>query len=270
MTAAASGFLGADPGYSALLASLPAWAFAFVMVLGRVGAAVTLLPGLGEADLPAPVRLGVALAICVLLLPGLAPLMPPQPQDAGRLAAMVAAEVVAGLWLGWLARLVSLALPLAGQLVSYMIGLASVLQTDPLLGAQTTALGRLFSLAAPVLLLASGLYAVPVAALAASYDVLRPGEMLPAGAGASSVAIAVAASFALAFQLAAPFVLSSLVWQVAIGLTARLVPRVQVYFAGLPGQLLTGLTLLAALSGAIAAGFQSGVRDAFSHLPGMG
>ena len=32
------------------LASLPAWAFAFVLVLGRIGAALTLLPGLGEAS----------------------------------------------------------------------------------------------------------------------------------------------------------------------------------------------------------------------------
>ena len=151
-----------------------------------------------------------------------------------------------------------------------MIGLASVLQTDPLLGSQTTALGRLFSLGAPVLLLASGLYAAPVAALAASYDLLRPGEMLPAGAGASSVVAAMAASFALAFQISAPFVLASLVWQTAIGLVARLAPRVQVHFAGLPGQLLFGLMLLAALSSTVAAAWESGVRDAFSRLPGMG
>lgn len=262
--------IGAEVPYGPLLAALPFYAFAFVLVLARVGAAVMLLPGLGEADMPAVVRAGVAVAFCALLLPGLLPLMPPAPSDAGRLAGLVGAEVLSGLWLGWLARLVALALPLAGQVVSYMIGLASVLQTDPMLGAQTTALGRLFSLAAPALLLASGLYAVPVAALAASYDAIRPGAVLAGGDAAASVAGALAASFALAFQLASPFVLSSLVWQVAVGLVARLVPRLQIYFAALPGQLLMGLALLGALSGAILAAWEAGVRDSFSHLPGMG
>jgi hypothetical protein len=30
-----------------LLATLPAWAFGFVLVMARIGAAITLLPGLG-------------------------------------------------------------------------------------------------------------------------------------------------------------------------------------------------------------------------------
>ena len=35
---------------AALFAALPAWAFAFVLVTARIGAAFALLPGLGEAD----------------------------------------------------------------------------------------------------------------------------------------------------------------------------------------------------------------------------
>ena len=255
---------------AALLAMLPGVAFGFVLLLARVGAAVMLLPGLGEADLPAVVRAGVAVGLCALLLPGLLPIMPPVPGDAGRLAAEVGAEVLTGLWIGWLARLIALALPFAGQLISYMIGLASVLQQDPVLGAQTTALGRMFSLAAPVLLLASGLYAVPVTALAASYDLLKPGAGLAGGIAAGSVVDAVSGSFALAVRLSSPFVLTSVVWQVGMGVIGRLVPRLQVHFATLPGLLLSGLVLLAALSGAVLAAWMDGAGDVFRHLPGLG
>ncbi|HEX5326357.1 MAG TPA: flagellar biosynthetic protein FliR, partial [Acetobacteraceae bacterium] len=83
---------------------MPLWAFGFVLVLGRVGAAVMLLPGLGEAEAPAIVRAGIALALTILLLPGLAPMIPPVPTGTGEAAAMVGAEVITGLWLGWLAR----------------------------------------------------------------------------------------------------------------------------------------------------------------------
>ena len=54
---------------AALLATLPAWAFAFVLVMARVGAAVTLLPGLGE---PSRRRWCASASprVTVLLLPG--------------------------------------------------------------------------------------------------------------------------------------------------------------------------------------------------------
>ena len=58
------------PEDAALVAALPGWAFAFVLVLGRVGCAVMLMPGLGEAEMPPMVRAGLVLTLVVLLLPG--------------------------------------------------------------------------------------------------------------------------------------------------------------------------------------------------------
>jgi len=137
---------------AALLAALPGWAFGFVLVLARVSAAVTLLPVVGEAELPMTVRAGVALALTILLLPAVTALLPAAPTDPVLAASMVLAEIVTGLWLGWLARLLVQALPMAGQFAAYVLGLSNVLQPDPILGAQASVLARLFGLAAPVLL----------------------------------------------------------------------------------------------------------------------
>ena len=251
------------------LATLPAWAFAFVLVLGRIGAALTLLPGLGEAAPPAMLRAGLALGITVLILPGIAPLVPQMPVTMTTAAGMVAAEVLTGLWLGWLARLLVLALPIAGQLIAFMLGVSSVLVTDTELGAQNSALEQLFSLAAPVALLISGLYAVPLAALAGSYDLIAPGALLPAGDSTVMAVRAVAQCFALALELASPFVLAAVVWNVVIGLLARLVPNVPVYFVALPGQILGGLLLLAVLAGAIMTTWHDAVSASFARLPGL-
>ena len=49
---------------------------------------------------------------------------------------MIVAEVITGLWIGWLARLLVLALPVAGQFIAYMLGIANVLQPDPELGGR--------------------------------------------------------------------------------------------------------------------------------------
>lgn len=253
---------------AALLAALPAWAFAFVLVVARVGAAMSMLPGLGEAESPMIVRVGLALGITMLLLPGLAPSIPKVPEASIQAGLMVAAEIITGLWLGWLARLLVLALPVAGQFISYMLGIANVLQPDPELGSQATPLERMFDAGAAVVILASGLYALPLMALAGSYRLVPAGTLLPTADTAQTAVHAAGMSFALAVRLASPFLLVSIVWHVGTGLLARLVPRMQVYFVAMPGQILGGLALLAASAGALLAAWEGSVQAGFDLLPG--
>lgn len=245
------------------------WSFAFSLVLCRCGAALLLLPGFGGDDgAPAPVRMGMTLAITVLLLPAVAPGLPPMPADFAHLASMVAGELLAGGFLGWLARLVALALPAAGQIISLATGLSSVLAPDQNFGAQTAGLGRLLGVAMTVLLFTSGLYAMPLSALAGSYAVLPAGGP-PAGADMTALAVrAVSAHMALALRLAGPFLLVGSIWQAGLGLLSRLVPQIQVYFAALPGQVLGGLALLALLLGGLCQAWLQETGAAFSHLPG--
>lgn len=259
-----------DMAVRAFLAGLPGLAFAFVLLLGRVGSAMMLLPGLGEAEMPMMLRAGMALCVSLLLLPGIAPLVGAAPDDVMTMAGMVLAEVATGLWIGWLAGMVVLALPIAGQLISYMLGLSNVLQPDAQLGAQATALGRMLSLAAPVAVLASGLYAPVLAALAGSYRLIAPGALMPAGDLAQTALSAAAEGFALALRLASPFVLASVVWQMSIGLIARLVPRLQVYFVAMPAQIVGGLAMVAVLISMLLGSWQAAVRDAYAGLPGLG
>jgi flagellar biosynthetic protein FliR len=246
------------------------WAFGLMLVLARVGGAMMLLPGLGETAPPSMLRAGLAGCIALLLLPGLMPVLP-SPPEAGILAGlMLAAEVVTGVWFGWLARVLVLALPMAGQFLAYTIGISNVLQSDAELGPQTTAVAKLFDAAVPMLILATGLYTLPLAALEGLYRVIPAGSLLPVADGTQSVLRAVADSFGLALRLASPFVLASLVWHVATGLMARFLPRLQVYFIAIPGQILGGLLLLAGLSSALLSAWMQATRTGLSALPGAG
>ncbi len=251
-----------------LLINLPAWSFAFMLVLARFGAAMALLPGLGEATVPAMVRVGLALGVTILLLPGIFPHPPPMPEAGITAAGMIIAEVLTGLWLGWLARLFCLALPIAAQFIAYLLGISTVLQPDAELGPQTTALAALFGIAAPLAILVSGLYVLPLTALTGSYRLIPAGTLLPASDGTMTAVSAVGQVFGLAVRLASPFVLASIVWHVAIGLIARLVPRLQIYFVSMPGQIVGGLALLASLFGVILAAWQDALRDSLAALPG--
>lgn len=251
------------------LAALPGWAFGFMLLLSRISGAMMMLPGISEVEVPVMPRAGLAFAMTVLLLPELIGLMPPIPREPLVIAGYVTAEVLFGFWMGWLVRLPMLALPMAAQIISYMLGLSSVLQPDPLLGGQSTPLARLFSLAAPVLILASGLYAAPLAALAGSYHLVPAGALLPPSDSAMTVIGSVSSMFTLAIRLAGPFIAAGILLQIVLGLAARIVPRLQIYFAALPGQILGGLALAALLAVGLIAEWRDFVFDAYSRLPGL-
>jgi len=256
------------PEDEALIRSLPTLAFQAALLFARLGAAVMLLPGLGEQEVPPTIRLGLGLALVALLLPPLAGGLPPAPEDGGTAMRLVAQEVIVGLWLGGLARLIAMALSLAGQMIAALIGLQGLLVADPTLGGQATALARALGLATAVLVLASGLYAIALRALVESYALIPAGAPLPTGLVADSVAASGAAMLDLALRLAAPFVIGAVVLNVALGLLARLAPQVQTFFVAVPGQILAGIALLMLLAPPLIGTFAGALEAGFQSLPG--
>lgn len=253
---------------AALLAALPGLAFQAVLMLCRLGAAAMLLPGLGEAEVPATLRAALAVGLVFALLPILAPGLPGMPQDVAGLGLLLLTEILIGIWIGLLARFLALALAQAGQVVALLIGLASPLQGDMVLGASATALARMFSLATAALMLSTGLYEIPLRALVESYTVLPAGQGLPMGAAAEAIARMAADSLALAMQLAAPFVLAAIFVNAGIGLVARLAPQAQVFVVAAPVQILGGFLLLMLLLPSMLALWGQGMAQGFLRLPG--
>lgn len=258
------------PADAALLQTLPELGFQALLLFCRLGAAVMLLPGLGEQEIPTPIRLGLGLALLALLLPLLLPGMPAAPQQPAEVLRLVAQEVAIGLWLGGLARVAVLALFMAGQVITMLIGLSGLLVGDVVLGAQATALGRAFGLLAAALVLSSGLHGLALEALVRSYALLPAGAPFPTGPTAESLAVTGAISLELALRLAAPFVIAAVVLNVALGLLARLAPQVQTFFVTVPGQILAGLALLMLLAPPMLASFAAAMRATLPQLPAGG
>lgn len=255
------------PADMALLASLPALAFQAALLFCRLGAAVMLLPGLGEQEIPATLRLTLGVVLVPLLLPVLGPALPAAPEAVGEALRLIATEILVGLWIGTLARFIAMALAQAGQVIATMIGLTSPLQGDLELGAQATVLGRALGAATAVLILSTGLYAIPLGALVHSYAVLPVGAPL-SGAVAESVARAAGESLDLALRLAGPFVLGAILFNVGMGLVSRLAPQVQIFVVAAPAQILAGTGLLMLLLPAMIAVWQTASQELFLALPG--
>lgn len=223
---------------------LPNNAFAALLIFARIGSAMMLLPGFGEIYVPQRVRLLFALIFSALLLPVLRPILPPLPASVSRLVLLLGSELVIGLFIGTLTRLILAALQIAGQVVSLQMGLSNAQIFDPLEATQEAIPSTFYAILGVLLIFLTNLHYVMLRGLVDSYAVFAPGRFPPVGDLAQTVAHAVAASFQLGIEIAAPFIVLGTVFFVGLGLIARLVPQLQVLFVGQPLQIMGGLLLM--------------------------
>jgi flagellar biosynthetic protein FliR len=222
---------------------LPANLFAAVLIFARIGAAMMLLPGFGELYVPQRFRLLLALFMAGLLTPVVAPMLPAMPASAAALAVLVIGEVVVGVFIGTLARMLVAALETAGMFVSLQTGLSAATMFNPLAEASSPLPSALYGMLGVVLIFVTDLDHLLLRAAVESYGLFTPGALPPVGDFSAMVTRFAAGSFLLAFEMAAPFIVIGLVFFVALGVIARMVPQLQVLFIAQPIQILGGLAL---------------------------
>lgn len=224
---------------------LPANLFVAFLIFSRIGAAMMLLPGFGELYVPQRFRLLLALAMAGLLTPVLAPVLPPLPASPAALALLIMGEVLVGVFIGTLARMLVAALEMAGMMVSLQTGLSAATIFNPLAESSSPLPSALYGMLGVVLIFVTDLDHLLLRAAVESYGLFTPGALPPVGDFADTVTRFAAGSFRLAFEMAAPFIIIGLVFFVALGLVARMVPQLQVLFIAQPMQILGGLAIFA-------------------------
>jgi flagellar biosynthetic protein FliR len=240
--------------------------FQFMLVFARVGAAVSLLPGFGESYVSMRVRLVFALAFSLLLMPLVRDSIPAMPSQPAAMALLVAGEITIGMFFGVICRIILMTTLGAGMLIALQIGIANALSTDPTTAQQGAVTGNFLIAVAVVLIFATGLDHTTLQALVGTYSVFPPGEQPPLDDIASLVSRVVADSFLLAMQMSAPFIVYGVVLVVGMGLLARLMPTLQVFFVIMPLQVLVGTGLLAVTVPAIMIWFLDVYRDHLSSF----
>ncbi len=206
--------------------------FAIAAVFARVGAAVSLLPGFGETGLPARVKLGAAIVFTMIVWPAVAPTAFEAP-DAAAFALTVAAEAIAGLLLGIAVRLLIMALQTAGSVAAQATSVAQMfgegLTADP-----QPAYANLLLVAGVAMAFALGLPEYAAAAMIGSYDSI-PFGTFPLDSDVAEWGVSrIAAAFATAMGIAAPFVVAAFAYNLSLGAINKAMPQLMVAFVGAP------------------------------------
>jgi flagellar biosynthesis protein FliR len=223
---------------------LPTNTFAALLVFARIGSAMMLLPGFGEVYVPQRYRLLFALIFSGLLLPVLAPVLPRLPASPAELVLVLGGELVIGVFIGTMTRLILAALQIAGQIVSLQMGLSNAQVFNPMEASQDSIPSAFYAVLGVLLIFITNTHHLMLRGLVDSYAVFVPGHLPPVEDLSQTVAHAVAASFRLGIEMAAPFIVLGTVFFVGLGLIARLVPQLQVLFVTQPLQIMGGLLLM--------------------------
>jgi flagellar biosynthetic protein FliR len=224
---------------------LPALGASFLLVFARAGTMVMLLPGLGEQNISARLRLTIALILAAVLLPL------HRTSALGPVVVLLVEEIIIGAVLGLTARLTISALEVAGSVIAQQLGLGFVTAVDPTQGEQGVIVGNFLTMLGITLFFATDMHYLVIAALNDSYTLFEPGEVLSTGDVAALMTKTVSGAFRIGIQLSSPFLVFGLVFNLGLGLLSRLMPQMQVFFVALPLSILLGLLFLVLVLGSM-------------------
>ena len=213
----------------------------FLIILLRASIVLNMMPYLGSTNLPPQFRIGMAVAVALVL----APVLEFQAPKAA-LAAVVGREILFGMVFGLAARFVFFAVDMGGQVMSNATGLSMATIINPEIG-RSTEVSQLFSIIATLLFFAMDAHHELILLFVRSF------EWVPAGAanvsGAVTAAVAVATHlFVLALKLSAPVLIIMLLTNILLGFVSKAAPQMNVFFVGYPVYLFLGFfTMLVSL-----------------------
>jgi flagellar biosynthesis protein FliR len=216
------------------------WAHVIALVFVRVSAMVSVLPGVGSQGISVRVRLAAAIALTMIVFPTVEIAL--ALETVWEFLALSSAELIVGLALGIGLRLIAMTLQIAGSMAAQATSLSQILGSagaDPM-----PAIGHVLVVGGIAIAVTLGLHTHVARMLVTSYDFLPVGS-LPAVSDLSRWGLAqTARAFDLAFALAAPFVIVSMLYNLMLGVINRAMPQLMVAFIGAPLITLGGLLIL--------------------------
>ncbi|GIX02104.1 MAG: hypothetical protein KatS3mg112_1041 [Thermogutta sp.] len=216
-----------------------------MLVFIRMTGLVLSAPVLSHRLVPMQVRILLALALAVLILPVVAvPL--PQVNNILEFAVMVASELGVGFVLGLGMMVMIQGMQLAGDIISRMAGLGIGDVYDPTSDSELSGFSQFLFILGTVVFLVTGGEKALLSGILESYAVLKPGVLFSVSDATTLLLDCVTFSFVLAVRVAAPAMAALLTVTLVLGLISRTLPQLNLLMLGfgLNGMAALGTLLL--------------------------
>lgn len=216
----------------------------FLLILVRVAAIIMAVPVLNSKNMPHLLKIGLAMAISMVLYPMLKQSQPPLVTEILPFTIGIVGEVSMGIIIGLSINLVFAGVQLAGQLAGFQMGFAIANVVDPATSAQIPILAQFNNLFAILVFLSLNVHHLFISAIFESFQLVPFFSFHFSGGLMDQVMLLVKNMFVIGIKIGAPIVAVMLITTVAMGIIARTVPQIHIFIVAMPLKILIGLVFL--------------------------
>ncbi|MGO4526265.1 flagellar biosynthesis protein FliR [Microvirga sp. 2MCAF35] len=216
------------------------------LIFCRIGGCLMIAPGFSSNRIPMHVRLFIGLATSLALAPVLLEKVQAGVTSQAPAAVLVyiVKESLTGLLIGLLGRVYFLALQTMLNAVAMALSLGGMPGTPIDETEALPPITTFIMMVATAVLFLSDLHWEFFRGLVASYTRLPVGEGLGMSLSLTQLVDQIGIAFVLALRISSPFILYSVIVNLAVGLTNKLTPQIPVYFLATPFIMLGGLLIV--------------------------
>mgnify|MGYP001342174066 CR=1 FL=1 len=218
---------------------------AFVFVLLRVSAMVVTIPVISEGTVPIRMKAGLSIFIAIIIFPLVVGQIPvTRNYHIVQLIFFMIGEVIIGVTIGFVSRLVFSAIQMAGNVIGLEMGFSIANVIDPMSTEQVSIVTQLKYLIAMLVFLTVNAHHLFFQAIIQSYSAVKPLSFHFSGQLMGLIFEASKEMFVIALKIAAPITAVMIFANVSLGIMARTVPQMNIFIVGFPLQISLGLIFL--------------------------
>ena len=209
----------------------------------RIGALIASSPILGNPAFPRPAKIGLAVAITLVVAPTLGVMPQVDPGSAAGLL-ILAQQIVIGVAMGLTMQIVFVAVEMAGNLIGLQMGLGFATFFDPVNSAQVPVVAQFLGLLFTLVFLTLNGHLLMIEVLADSFQAFPISAQPPSAQAWKMVADWGGEIFRSGLLLALPMIAALLIANLSIGIMTRAAPQLNIFAVGFPITLAAGFIVL--------------------------
>jgi len=215
----------------------------FYLTLFRISVVLFVMPFFGDT-IPNLIKATLLIVLTLAVWPQLS--FPAQyfPANPMNLAVMFAGEIVLGMSLGIIVRMLIAAVQIGGQIINFQMGFSMVNAIDPLTGMQEPVTTHFLYMCTMLTFLTLNGHLHLIKALGDSFDIVPPGGLFLTPQLMSEVMLFAKQMFILGVRIAAPVILALFLVDLALALISKMAPQMNVLILGFPLKIAVGFLFM--------------------------
>ena len=235
----------------------------FLIVTARVAGFIGAIPVLLSSQTPGRLKTALVFACSLTLFPVMKVYVPSADFSPIPFLLLMIGEVLLGLLLGLVARLIFTAVEFGATVIGYQMGFAAANVFDPQGERQVALISQFQNVFAILIFLAINGHHLFLRTAIHSYQLLPPGHFNIGGEAIPFLMEAAAHMFVLGLQFSAPIISVLLLSGLILGILARVFPQLNVFLLSFPVNIGTAFIVIALTLNLVA----TIIRREFDTLP---